>query len=184
MNQYSSYTDEHLIRAARKGNHLAYTQLMVRYQAKILQALNCAISDKVYVKDLSQDVMFKIYKYLPDFKGDCKFSTWLYRITQNTIKNYYRTMNQQNDVDLYSIDEFNSSFYSSPERLISNMELSDQLEHALSKLSEELRSCYGLFLFEGESYESIAQTLHCPIGTVRSRIYRARKIMAGFVNKA
>lgn len=181
MDKDTSYSDEYLIRLARGGNSHAYTSLFQRYHYKIQQIIYFYTKDQSHVNDLSQEVLIKIYRNLHFFKEECQFSTWLYRITQNTIKNYLRTVALRMDSEAQFADEYYSSAYQSPERQLLNNEFNEQVQYAISRLSEELRTCYGMHIFEGETYEDIARKLDCPIGTVRSRIYRARKLMSGFV---
>ncbi len=183
MNKDTSYTDEYLVELARNGNALAYNTLLERYNHKVQQIICFYINDPSNAKDLAQEVLLKVYRYLDRFKEESQFSTWLYKITQNTIKNYYRSRTMQLDSEAHYVDEQYSIYYHSPEHQLMNMEFNKQIEHAISQLSEELRLCYGLHVFEGHKYEEIAKKLDCPIGTVRSRIYRARKLLTDFVEK-
>lgn len=184
MNNYTSYSDEHLVELARNGNNLAYNRLLERYNTKVHETICFYINDHSNAKDLTQEVLLKVYRHLHIFKEESLFSTWLFKITHNTIKNYYRSKSLRLNSEAYYADEYYSSFYNSPEHQIINMEFSDQIEYAISKLSEDLRVCYGMHIFEGQTYEHIAKELDCPIGTVRSRIYRARKLLTNYFDRS
>ncbi|RUR15889.1 sigma-70 family RNA polymerase sigma factor [Legionella sp. km535] len=183
MNRDNAYTDEYLVELARDGNSVAYNQLLERYDHKVQRVIYFYINDQAYAKDLAQEVLLKVYRNLHFFKDKSQFSTWLYKITQNTIKNYYRSASLRLDSEAHFVDEQYSSFYNSPEHQLMTTEITDQIESAVSQLSEDLRLCYGMHVFEGCTYEHIAQELNCPIGTVRSRIHRARKLVTNFVER-
>ncbi len=182
MDIQASYSDEQLVGLAQNGNINAYNILLGRYHHKIQQIIYFYIHDQASVNDLSQDVLLKVYRYLDYFKEESLFSTWLYKIIQNTIKNYFRSINQRMDSEKqYIKDEQYTSVGSSPEYTLINIEFGEQIESAISRLSEDLRICYGMYLFEGSTYEDIAKKMHCPIGTVRSRIFRARKLLISYI---
>jgi RNA polymerase sigma-70 factor (ECF subfamily) len=181
MNKEISYTDERLIELAQQGDIKAYNALLERYYPKIQQMIYFYINDKANVKDLTQEVLLKVYRYLSTFNGESQFSTWLHRITHNTVKNYFRSLSLRIDSELKFASEYSSSINQPPECQLMNSELGEQLELAIEKLSEELRLCYGMHIFEGHTYEDIAKEMSCPLGTVRSRIFRARKLMASYV---
>lgn len=177
MNKETSYSDEDLINLARHGDMEAYNLLLSRYHTKIQQIIHLHIQDRANASDLAQEVLIKVYRYLHYFKDKSQFSTWLYRITQNTIKNYFRSANMRMDLEAEYADNYSPSVQLSPEYLLINIEFGERLEAVLSKLSEELRLCYGMHILDGQSYEYIAKKMDCPIGTVRSRIFRARKLV-------
>ncbi|QMT60207.1 sigma-70 family RNA polymerase sigma factor [Legionella sp. PC997] len=177
MSKETSYSDEDLINLARQGDMEAYNLLLSRYNNKIQQIIHLHIQDRANVSDLAQEVLIKVYRYLHYFKEKSQFSTWLYRITQNTIKNHYRTTNLRLDLEAEYADSCYPGVELSPEYLIMNIEFGERLELILSTLSEELRLCYGMYILDGKSYEDIAKRMDCPIGTVRSRIFRARKLI-------
>lgn len=181
MNISMPITDGSLVRLAQEGNSNAYTLLLERYQQKIRQTVYFYIKDHAYVNDLVQDILLKIFRYLGEFKEECEFSTWTYRIIQNTIKNHYRTMSLRSDSELRFADEQSTLFSASPEYHLMNIELGELVETAIAELSEDLRICFGMHIFEGHTYESIAQRMQCPVGTVRSRIFRARKLVLSVV---
>lgn len=177
MNKKTSYSDESLVSLAQQGDMDAYNLLLSRYHNKIQQIIYLHIQDRANVSDLAQEVLIKVYRYLHYFKEKSQFSTWLYRITQNTIKNHYRTANIRMDLEAEFADNYYPSVQLSPEDVLINIEFGEQLETAIATLSEELRLCYGMHILDGQSYEDIAKKMDCPIGTVRSRIFRARKLL-------
>jgi len=173
--------DADLVRLAQNGNRQACNQLLARYNQKIKHVVSFHIDDHAHANDLAQDVLVKIVRYLPTFKEESVFSTWMYRITMNTIKNHFRSTNLRSCSEARYANEQQGSVYSSPEYHLMRMELDAFVETAVGQLSEELRLCYSMHLFEGQSYEAIAQKMQCPIGTVRSRIFRARKLIVDWV---
>ncbi len=183
MNIKPANSDEQLVRLAQDGDKKSYNLLLERYYYKILQMIQFNINDQANVNDLAQEVLLKVHRYLPYFKQKSKFSTWLYRITQNTIKNYYRTVSQRVDSELHFASEQNDSMIESPEHIIMNMEFNEKVVSAISKLSHDLRACYDMHTFDGQTYEEIAKRMHCPIGTVRSRIFRARKLLINSMSR-
>jgi RNA polymerase sigma-70 factor (ECF subfamily) len=174
-------SDNFLVALAKKGDIEAYTCLFKKYTHKLGNIIYIHTNDSAHVNDLIQEVMLKVYLNLHYFKGDSQFSTWLYRITQNTIKNYYRTMSQRLDSEFYFIEEQYASWDNSPERQLILIEYQQRAERSIARLSKELRSCLLMYLLEGQTYEAIAKKMQCPIGTVRSRIYRARKLMLSYI---
>jgi RNA polymerase sigma-70 factor (ECF subfamily) len=180
----TSYSDEQIIRLAQDGNMNAYNILLGRYHLKIQQIIYFYISEHATVNDLTQEVLIKVYRYLEYFKEESQFSTWLYKITQNTIKNYFRTISMRLDSEAQYVNDQYSSLGTSPEYLLINMEFGEQIESAISRLSKELKLCYGMHILEGYTYEDIAKKMHCPIGTVRSRIFRARKLLIGYIERS
>ncbi|HAU0842485.1 TPA: sigma-70 family RNA polymerase sigma factor [Legionella pneumophila] len=183
MHIETSLSDESLIELAQKGNGLAFDKLFERYQGKIRQMIYFYTHDWTNVNDLTQEVLIKVFRHLPYFNERSQFSTWLYKITQNTIKNYFRTNNLYADSEMQYMDEQFSTPHNSPESDIIGLEFEKQIEAAMSCLSEELRLCYGLHIFDGQTYQDIAKEMHCPIGTVRSRIFRARKQLMDIVSE-
>ncbi len=181
-NKEASYTDEQLVKLARQGDQTAYDILLKRYQLKIHHIIHFYLDDKATVHDLAQEVLIKIFRYLHCFKEESQFSTWLYRITQNTIKSYFRAISQRHDCEAQFANEQEWETNYSPEYQLLDIELGEQVALAITRLSNELRQCYDKHIFEGQTYEDIAKEMHCPIGTVRSRIARARKLMMEFVS--
>ncbi|CAM2902445.1 RNA polymerase sigma factor [Legionella worsleiensis] len=183
MNSEQTDSDEYWVELAKKGSDDAFNKLIGRYDQKIQQIINFYINDHAFAKDLAQEVFIKVHRNLHLFKAKSKFSTWLYKVTQNTIKNYYRSNTLRLDSEAHYLDEQETSSNDSPEHQLIDLELTTQIESAISLLSKELRQCYGMHVFEGCTYEHIAEQLSCPIGTVRSRIHRARKLVTDFVDK-
>lgn len=145
MNKETSYSDEDLINLARQGDMEAYNLLLSRYNTKIQQIIHSHIQDRANVSDLAQEVLIKVYRYLHYFKEKSQFSTWLYRITQNTIKNHYRAANLRMDMESEYADSYYPSVQLSPEYLSISIEFSERLEMVLSSLSDELRLCYDAY---------------------------------------
>ncbi|RUR13191.1 sigma-70 family RNA polymerase sigma factor [Legionella sp. km772] len=183
MNSRSTSSDFNLVHLAQQGDLEAYNTLLERHHHKIKQIVYFYVNDHAYTNDLVQEVLLKIFRHLSEFKNDCEFTTWIYRIVQNTIKNYFRALNLRIDSEAQFANEQSFTVCTSPEHQLMNMELGDLVESAVAKLSEDLRLCYGMHIFEGQTYETIAQRMHCPIGTVRSRIFRARKLVMGYVDE-
>lgn len=181
MNKNTVVNDECLVRAAQKGVAGAFNLLLERYSIKIQQTLYFYLNDSSQVNDLTQEVLFKVFRHLPYFKEESSFSTWLHRIILNTLKNHFRSISTQDVLSVEYVYEDLVSTNLSPEHQLINIELGEQVESALSRLSAELKSCYGMHVFEGQSYDEIAKAMGCPIGTVRSRIFRARKLMIDYV---
>ncbi|WP_058534991.1 sigma-70 family RNA polymerase sigma factor [Legionella saoudiensis] len=178
MNRNVSYSDEELVNLARQGNKEAYNLLFTRYHNKVQQIIYFHLNDQSHVNDIAQEVLIKVFRYLRYFKEQSQFSTWLYRITKNTIKNHYRSASIRTDLEtVFEENQTHSMTHQSPEYALIIIEFSEQLELAISMLSEELRACYGMHIFDGQTYEDIAKKMDCPIGTVRSRIFRARKLL-------
>lgn len=171
-----------LVRRAQGGDRSSCNLLLQQYSDKIKQMIVFHVNDKSMVHDLSQEVFLKIYRYLPHFKQESQFPTWLYRITQNTIKNYYRSMSPFLDSESFLSYQQEQRGNQNPESMMMCMELNYLLETALVSLPEELRLCYDLHVLEGQSYEDISRIMDCPIGTVRSRIHRARKLLQAAVD--
>ncbi|MBI2786228.1 MAG: sigma-70 family RNA polymerase sigma factor [Legionella longbeachae] len=183
MNKQAYYTDKDLVSLAQQGNMDAYNLLMSRYNNKIEKIIYLNIQDRANVSDLAQEVLIKVYRYLHYFKKKSQFSTWLYRITKNTIKNHHRLANLRMALEAEFADNYYPSIQLSPEYLVINIEFGEQFESAFSLLSEDLRLCYGMYVLDGQSYEDIAKKMECPIGTVRSRIFRARQILMASVGE-
>jgi RNA polymerase sigma-70 factor (ECF subfamily) len=184
MDLETSYSDEQLVCLAQDGDRNAYNILLGRYHHKIQQVIYLYINDSANVSDLTQEVLIKVYRYLEYFKEESLFSTWLYKITQNTVKNYFRTISIRLESEAQYINDQCSSLGISPEHLLISMEFGDQIESAISRLSQELQICYGMYIREGCTYEDIAAKMCCPIGTVRSRIFRARKLLIGYIDRS
>jgi RNA polymerase sigma-70 factor, ECF subfamily len=178
--------DRQLVERAQRGDKHAFELLVSKYQRKLARLLARFIRDPVEVEDVAQEAFIKAYRALPSFRGDSAFYTWLYRIGINTAKNYLVAMGRRAP----TTTEFNSddaeSFedaeqlrdINTPESMLMSAEIARTVNDTLEGLPEELRNAITLRELEGLSYEDIATIMNCPIGTVRSRIFRAREAIA------
>jgi RNA polymerase sigma-70 factor, ECF subfamily len=174
-------SDEKLIKLAISGQQDAYDKLIARYEKRIQCLISRHTEDKFLVKDLSQEVFIRVYQYLHQFKNNSSFYTWLYRITQNTVKNHMR-LNAARlniieiDFSRVEVGSHHSALrdFDTPELLTMSEEVLSALSCAYKNLSSDLRECIQLYDIDGLTYDQIAKKLNCPVGTVRSRIHRAR----------
>jgi len=183
--QSNKVTDLELVRRVQAGEKAAFDVLVLKYQHKIIKLVMRFLSDHSEAQDVAQDAFIKAYKALPKFRGDSAFYTWLYRIAVNTAKNYLvsrgRRPRNYSGVKMKSgeDDNFDPSMLltstDTPDRLAMTAQLKEAIHNAISALPEDLRVAVSLREYEGMSYEDIAQVMDCPIGTVRSRIFRARE---------
>lgn len=178
--QPDSQTDLQLVRKVRNGDRAAFDLLVVKYQSRVASIISRYVYDSQEVMDLAQEAFIKAYRAIDRFRGDSAFYTWLYRIAVNTAKNYLesRSRRPQGSADSAEAENFDDGRrlrdIASPERLLQRDQLQKELNNAIANLPEELRSAFLLREYDGLSYEDIARILECPIGTVRSRIFRAR----------
>jgi len=174
--------DLHLIAEVQKGNKQAFDALVLKYQYKIFKLVARYVSDPSEVLDVSQETFIRAYRGLSKFRGESAFYTWLYRIAINTAKNYVISQGRRLpdiDFEVSDVEQFisksNVKEYSTPERLL----MCDEIEHILfdviNDLPGELRTAIMLRELEGLTYDEIASVMGCPVGTVRSRIFRARE---------
>lgn len=178
----SSPTDQQLVARAREGDQIAFELLVRKYQHKVLKLIMRYVRDMDEAMDLTQETFVKAWKALGSFRGDSAFYTWIYRIAVNTAKNYLVSSNRQPyTVDL-DADETNQyaaepglTDTDTPEAEALGNELHNVVMQAIHDLPEDLRTAITLRELEGLSYEEIAEVMGCPIGTVRSRIFRARE---------
>lgn len=174
--------DRILVERVQAGDKQAFGLLVTKYQRKLARLISRMVRDSAEVEDIVQESFIRAYRALPGFRNDSAFYTWLYRIGVNTAKNWLMTHGRrtqltrsvdddeaegQDDVELLQNTE-------TPERLLMTKELGETVNAAVERLPEELRTAITLREIEGLSYEEIAQVMDCPIGTVRSRIFRAR----------
>lgn len=175
-----SQTDLQLVRKVRNGDRSAFDLLVVKYQSRVASIISRYVYDSQEVMDLTQEAFVKAFRALDRFRGDSAFYTWLYRIAVNTAKNFLESRGRrpQGSADVTEAENFDDGSrlrdVASPERLLQREELQKALSEAIAQLPEELRSAFLLREYDGLSYEDIARILECPIGTVRSRIFRAR----------
>ncbi|WP_420844182.1 RNA polymerase sigma factor RpoE [Marinobacter fuscus] len=178
--QSDSQTDLQLVRKVRNGDRAAFDLLVVKYQSRVASIISRYVYDSQEVMDLAQETFVKAYRAIDRFRGDSAFYTWLYRIAVNTAKNFLeaRGRRPQGSADVADAENFDDGRRlrdpASPERLLQREQLQRALAEAIALLPEELRSAFLLREYDGLSYEDIARILECPIGTVRSRIFRAR----------
>lgn len=178
--------DAELVARVQRGDKRAFDLLVLKYQRKIMRLLSRMIRDPGDVEDVAQEAFIKAYRALPQFRGDSAFYTWLYRIAINTARNWQsasaRRPSTPNVIDVEDSETFsqidNLTDISTPESLAASRQIVETVNAAINTLPEELRTAIVLREIEGMSYEDIAQTMGCPIGTVRSRIFRAREAIA------
>jgi RNA polymerase sigma-70 factor (ECF subfamily) len=178
--------DSQLVARAQQGDKQAFNLLVEKYQRKLTRLLSRFIRDQAEVEDVTQEAFIKAYRALPAFRGDSAFYTWLYRIGINTAKNYLMAMGRRaptsTEVDAEDAEGFDEGEQlrdiNTPESLLLSNEIAETVNSAIEQLPEELRRAIQMREIEGMSYEDIAQAMDCPIGTVRSRIFRAREAIA------
>jgi len=178
--------DQLLVERAQRGDKRAFELLVEKYQHKLARLVSRLVRDPGEAEDVTQEAFIKAYRALPSFRGDSAFYTWLYRIGINTAKNFLvasgRRAPTSTEVDAEEAEGFESSELlhdiNTPESLLLSKEIGATVNAAIESLPEELRSAIQLRELEGMSYEEIAKLMDCPIGTVRSRIFRAREAIA------
>ena len=175
-------SDKQLVARVQKGDNRAFDLLVLKYQHKIFGLISRYIRDQDEIKDVAQEAFIKAYRALPNFRGDSAFYTWLYRIAINTSKNYLVARNRRppaSDVEVEDAEYYESGSslrdIENPENALYGQELKRVVETAIKALPEDLRAAVTLREFDGLSYEDIADVMECPVGTVRSRIFRARE---------
>ncbi|OGA23394.1 MAG: RNA polymerase sigma factor RpoE [Betaproteobacteria bacterium RIFCSPLOWO2_02_FULL_67_26] len=178
--------DQQLVERAQRGDKKAFELLVSKYQRKLARLLSRFIRDATEVEDVTQEAFIKAYRALPAFRGDSAFYTWLYRIGINTAKNYLVAMGRRapttTDIDSEEAEGYETSDQlrdlNTPESELASRQIAETVNQTLGELPEELRTAITLREIEGLSYEDIANIMNCPIGTVRSRIFRAREAIA------
>ena len=175
-------SDQLLVERVQAGDKSAYDLLVLKYQHKIVKLIMRYVHDPSEALDVSQEAFLKAFRALPKFRGDSAFYTWLYRIAINTAKNHMvaarrRPLEYASDIDDPERFEWHSSLQDtdSPEGHVLSDELRRTVENTIESLPEDLRTAITLRELDGLSYEDIAQAMDCPVGTVRSRIFRARE---------
>ena len=181
-NQSSDYK---LVKRVQKGDKGAFDLLVLKYQHKIVNLVMRYVRDPETALDITQEAFIKAYRALPRFRGDSAFYTWMYRIAVNTAKNHLAAQRRRPmDVELDLQDPEQYDLHAklketdTPEGVTLRNELKETVERAIAALPEDLRTAIILRELDGMSYEEIAQTMECPVGTVRSRIFRARDAIA------
>ncbi len=178
--------DQQLVERVQRGDQRAFALLVEKYQRKLGRLLGRMIRDSAEVEDVVQESFIKAYRALPNFRGDSAFYTWLYRIGINTAKNHLVAMgrrpNLTSDIEVEDAENFEDGdelrTVDTPETELMGKEIAKTVNDAIEALPEELKSAISLREIEGLSYEEIANLMNCPIGTVRSRIFRAREAIA------
>jgi RNA polymerase sigma-70 factor (ECF subfamily) len=178
--------DRQLVERAQQGDKKAFGLLVEKYQRKLARLLSRFIRDQAEVEDVTQEAFIKAYRALPAFRGDSAFYTWLYRIGINTAKNYLMALGRRaptsTEVEAEEAEGYDEGEQlrdiNTPESLLLSNEIAETVNATIEKLPEELRKAIQMREIEGMSYEDIAQAMDCPIGTVRSRIFRAREAIA------
>jgi RNA polymerase sigma-70 factor (ECF subfamily) len=177
--------DSKLVKRVQKGDKGAFDLLVLKYQHKIVNLVMRYVRDPELALDITQEAFIKAYRAIPRFRGDSAFYTWMYRIAVNTAKNHLAAQRRRPmDVDLDLQDPEQYDLHAklretdTPEGVTLGKELKEIVERAIAALPEDLRTAIILRELEGMSYEEIAQTMECPVGTVRSRIFRARDAIA------
>ena len=180
--------DQVLVSRVQAGDQGAFNLLVLKYQRKVLRLVSRLIRDPEEVEDVVQEAFIKAYRALPQFRGDSAFYTWLYRIAVNTAKNHLVSLGKQPIpmTDLAPDEEDTESFESqavisdnqTPESLLLSRQIAETVNRSIEALPPDLRAAITLREIEGLSYEEIAEAMNCPIGTVRSRIFRAREVIS------
>lgn len=178
----SEQLDQDLVLRVQQGDKDAFDVLVSKYQHRVTQLVGRFVRDQTEAQDVAQEAFIKAYRALPNFRGDSAFFTWLYRIAINTAKNYLVARSRRpSDIqsDIQEAEQFEGAQhlreYDTPEQLAIGKEVVDMIYFAIESLPDELQIAITLREFEGLSYSEIAKTMQCPVGTVRSRIFRARE---------
>ncbi|UJF21457.1 RNA polymerase sigma factor RpoE [Shewanella sp. OMA3-2] len=176
------YSDQQLVERVQQGDKNAFNLLVMKYQNKVMSLIGRYVRNQADVQDVTQEAFIKAYRALANFRGDSAFYTWLYRIAVNTAKNYLTSQGRKapgSDVDIEEAEYYEGSDalkeFASPERLLMKDQMSKVIFDTLETLPEELKIAISLRELDGMSYEDIANIMDCPVGTVRSRIFRARE---------
>ena len=180
--QSSQRVDHELVQRVQRGDSAAFDLLVRKYQHRIIALIGRYVSDWSECQDVAQDTFMRAYRALDGFRGDAQFYTWLHRIAVNTAKNHLVASNRRPpsaDIDVADAEQFDSGIRlrdtDTPERELMRQQVEQTVVRAVEALPEELRVAITLREVEGMSYEDIAERMGCPIGTVRSRIFRARE---------
>ena len=177
--------DQQLVQRVQKGDKSAFDLLVLKYQHRVLKLVGRFVSDAAEAQDVAQEAFLKAYRALPSFRGESAFYTWLYRIAINTAKNALVSNRRRPvdfDLDLQDPEQYDRQArlkeVDTPEGVLLTEEIREVVERAMEQLPEDLRTAIVLREIEGLSYEEIAEAMDCPVGTVRSRIFRAREAIA------
>ena len=178
----ASQLDQELVARVQAGDKSAFDLLVRKYQHKLVKLISRYVRDPDEALDVTQETFIKAYRALPNFRGDSSFYTWIYRIGANTAKNYLVSQGRrppESDIDAQDAEQYivdpHLRDMDTPDRLAQRDEIERTVATAIEDLPEDLRTAITLREFEGLSYEEIAKAMDCPVGTVRSRIFRARE---------
>jgi RNA polymerase sigma-70 factor (ECF subfamily) len=174
--------DQALVERVQRGEKAAFDILVRKYQHKVVKLVSRYVKDHSEVYDVAQEAFIKAYRALPKFRGDSAFYTWMYRISINTAKNYLVAQGRRLpnvDIEVQDAEQFEGvsalKEYATPESMLRRDEIQDAISRTIENLPDDLRTAIVLREIEGLSYEEIAEAMDCPVGTVRSRIFRARE---------
>ncbi len=174
--------DQELILRVQRGDKRAFDLLVLKYQQKVINLISRYVRDSSEAQDVAQEAFIKAYRALPRFRGDSAFYTWLYRIAINTAKNHIVSQSRRppsNGVETEVAEQMDAGVrlqeHATPENFLLEEEIAQTVRQAIDDLPDDLRTAITLRELEGFSYEEIANTMSCPVGTVRSRIFRARE---------
>ena len=175
-------SDQILVERVKQGDKQAFDLLVLKYQHRLVKLISRYMRDHAEVMDIAQESFIKAYRALPNFRGDSAFYTWLYRIAINTAKNHLASQSRRSvemSVDIHEAEQYAGAGElrdsASPEHLLMRDEIQETVAKAIAQLPDDLRMAITLRELEGLSYEDISDAMDCPIGTVRSRIFRARE---------
>lgn len=181
-NNSADDSDAQLVERVQQGDKRAFDLLVLKYQGRVQAIVGRFVRDRDEVADVSQEAFIKAYRALPKFRGDSQFYTWLYRIAVNCAKNYLVSRSRRppgSDIDMDDAEQYGADLrlaeLENPENTMARDQLAAALQTVIEGLPEELRSAVTLREYDGLSYEEIAEVMSCPVGTVRSRIFRARE---------
>jgi len=178
--------DWQLVQRVQRGDKRAFDLLVAKYQRRLFRLLSRMMRDQAEIEDVAQEAFIKAYRALPNFRGESAFYTWLYRIAINTAKNHLvaqgRRAPTQTETEIEDAENFDEGdslrTEDTPERMLISKQVAEAVNRAIERLPEDLRTAIVLREIEGLSYDEIAESMNCPIGTVRSRIFRAREAVA------
>ena len=182
----SADSDKELVERAKQGDPRAFDMLVLKYQRRVFRLISRLIKNTSEVEDVAQETFIKAFRAIQQFRGDSAFYTWLYRIAVNTAKNHLFSKGKRpitlselaKNEDSESYDVIDAVSNESPEGNLAGLQIAEAVNNAVNKLPEELSTAVILREMDGLSYEEIAEVMNCPIGTVRSRIFRAREAIA------
>jgi RNA polymerase sigma-70 factor, ECF subfamily len=186
--QTNKEADLALVRRAKKGDYRAFDLLVLKYQSRIVSIAFKFVKEIQLAEDISQESFIKAYRSIDSFREESAFYTWLYRITANTAKNYLVSKGRRKESSISDLSIFENEDFvelptnDSPEQILMAQSLKDTIYDALSGLPEDTRTALSLREFEGLNYEEIAEIMNCPVGTVRSRIFRGREALENLIS--